>query len=185
MSLPADVIDAIDRGAGKRNVRFVVVHTEGDGVNNDTSAATIRRFHTMPKARYVVDLFAKKRVLVPGTGGRGWSDIGYNLWIRMNGLVELGRPFYHIPAGAKGFNKPALHIGLAGDGDLSDFTLAQYDSLFDLGWLLNSHARWRIPFEHFIGHREVVRFGAPDPRKTCPGTEVHMDRFRAMLKEPR
>jgi hypothetical protein len=161
-----DVSAAIARGAGKRRIDFAVIHTEGDGVNNDTSAAAIRAWHRTPKPK-----------------GPGWRDIGYNFWIRMNGLVELGRPLTEVPAHAEGFNVHTLGIGLAGDGDIRDFALAQYDSLFDLCWLLGP--RFRLLPEHFIGHREVVKFGAPDPHKTCPGRKVDLDKFRAMLAEPR
>jgi hypothetical protein len=162
MSLPAEVLDAVRRGAGVRTITFGVIHTEGDGVNNDTSAAAIRAWHRT---------------------GNGWNDIGYHFWIRMNGLVELGRPLELVGSHAKGFNTNSTGIGLAGDGDIRDFTLAQYDSLFELCWALQK--RFGIPWAHFIGHREVVLFGAPDPKKTCPGKLVDMNRFRAMLAEPR
>lgn len=166
MTLSTAVVQAIDRGAGARRIGFVVIHTCGDGRNRDASAAAIRAYHMAPKPR-----------------GRGWSDIGYNFWIRMSGLVEMGRPLARVPAHATGFNVNSYGIGLAGDGDLSDFTLAQYDALFEMCWALQ--ARESIPFDHFIGHREVQRFGAPNPRKTCPGMKVDLDRFRAMLAEPR
>jgi hypothetical protein len=161
-----DVSAAIARGAGKRRIDFAVIHTEGDGVNNDTSAAAIRAWHRTPKPK-----------------GPGWRDIGYNFWIRMNGLVELGRPLAEVPAHAEGFNAHSLGIGLAGDGDIRDFTLAQYDSLFDLCWLLGP--RFRLLPEHFIGHREVPAHGGAPTSKTCPGRKVDLDKFRAMLAEPR
>lgn len=161
MSLPQEVLDVIARGAGKRAVPGAVIHTEGDGVNNDTSAASIRKWHMT---------------------GNGWSDIGYHFWIRMTGLVELGRPLAQLGSHTKGLND-WIGIGCAGDGDIRDFTLAQYDSLFELCWVLQP--RFRLPTELFIGHREAPRFGAPDPKKTCPGKLVDMDRFRRMLAEPR
>src|SRR5688572_24044858 len=175
--------ETIAAGAGRRDalIRFLVLHTEGDGVNTDTSAATIRKYHMMPSARYETNADGK-RTLVPGTGGNGWTDIGYNFWIRMNGLIELGRPLHLVPAGATGLNSPAIHIGCAGDGNIADFTMAQYDSLFELAWACQS--RWpKITNDHVIGHREVLRFGAPDPRKTCPGRKVDMNGFRARLGE--
>ncbi len=167
VTVSQSIRDTIERGAGKRRIRFVVIHTEGDRVNSDTSVAAIRKFHTAPVA----------------SGGNGWRDVGYNLWIRMNGLVEMGRPFDLIPAHAAGFNTNSIGVGLAGDGNVADFTLAQYDSLFEVSWLLAS--RFGVPWAHFIGHREVERFGAPPPHKTCPGLKVDLDRFRAMLAEPR
>lgn len=172
---PSEVIAA---GAGVRKIKYVVLHSEGDGVNSDTSAAAIRAYHMLPVAKYDAN-----KKLIKGTGGNGWRDIGYNFWIRMNGLVELGRSLAQMPSHVAGFNRHSIGIGCAGDGNIRDFTLAQYDSLFDLCWELQS--KFHVPWEHFIGHREVTRFGAPDPHKTCPGKLVDMDRFRALLAEPR
>lgn len=158
----SDIDNAIQQGAGARTISFVVIHTEGDGVNNDTSAAAIRAWHKQ---------------------GNGWSDIGYHFWVRMNGFVELGRPLELAGSHARGFNTNSIGIGCAGDGDIRDFTMAQYDALFDLCWALQK--RFGVPWAHFIGHREVVRYGAPDPKKTCPGKLVDMDRFRRLLAERR
>lgn len=178
-ALPDDVLRAIELGAGKRSIGFVVIHTRGTPrTDRDGSAADIRRFHMMAKACY-----DEQGNLVPGTGGNGWSDIGYNFVVRKTGLVELGRPLARIPAGAKGFNKQSVHVCCTGNGDIADFSLSQYDGLFELCWELRK--RFAVPWRHFIGHREVALFGAPDPRKTCPGTKVDMGRFRLMLVEPR
>lgn len=160
-----DVLAEIARG-GTRRVEYVVIHTEGDGVNNDTSAAAIRAWHKTPKAK----------------GGPGALDIMYDAWIRMNGLVELGRSLDRPSAHAKGFPR-SYGIGLAGDGDIRDFTMAQYDSLFELCWVLQP--RFELPWAHFIGHREVPAHGGAPTSKTCPGLKVDLPRFRAMLAEPR
>lgn len=160
-----EAVRAAIAAGGSRVVEYVVIHTEGDGVNNDTSAAAIRAWHKTAKPI-----------------GPGALDIMYDYWIRMNGLVELGRSLNMPSAHAKGFRK-SIGIGLAGDGDIRDFTMAQYDSLFDLCWALQK--RFGVPWAHFIGHREVVRYGAPDPKKTCPGTLVDLEKFRTLLAESR
>lgn len=160
--LPAGVLAAIKRGAGRRTIKYVVIHTEGDGVNNDTTAAQIDAWHRTPKPR-----------------GNGWRSIGYNFWIRMGGLVEIGRPLAEVPAHTAGFNVHSYGIGLAGDGDLADFTPAQYRSLRQLCWALAE--REHIPFERFIGHREAPKFGAEWTSKTCPGRKIDLDAFRASL----
>ncbi len=159
---------ALAAGPKGRHVDAAVIHTEGDGRNNDTSMASIRAYHMLPVTK----------------GGRGWTDIGYHIWIRMTGLVELGRPLNRAGSHVKGLNLYTVGIGLAGDGDIADFTLAQYDSLFEVCWLLQAPP-WGIATERFIGHREAPRLGAPDPKKTCPGKKVDLDKFRAMLAEPR
>jgi N-acetylmuramoyl-L-alanine amidase len=157
---------AIAAGAGARRISYVVIHTEGDGVNNDTSAADIRQWHMTPKPK-----------------GPGWRDIGYNFWIRFDGTVELGRPLAQVPAHAEGFNVRSIGVGLAGDGDLADFTPAQYDALFDLCWALAD--RFSVPWAHFIGHREVPAHGGAWTSKHCPGRLVDLNRFRVLLAEPR
>lgn len=164
--LPPEVVAHVLKGTGKRRVGFAVIHTEGDGVNNDTTAAQIDRWHRTPKKP-------------GGGGGPGWRSIGYNFWIRMGGLVELGRPLPEVPAHAEGFNSQSIGIGLAGDGDLADFTPAQYVSLVSLCLLLNG--AYAIPIEHFIGHREVPKFGGAWTSKTCPGRHVNLDALRARL----
>jgi hypothetical protein len=163
MHLPEAVTSAIARGAGKRSIKFVVIHTQGTpGGDHESSWASVRAFHMAAPPK-----------------GNGWRDGGYNFFVRKSGLVEIGRPLEQIPAHVAGFNADTIGVCFAGNGDISDFSLAQYDAgipllralgeQFDLDW-------WRI-----IGHREAPAHGAPPTGKTCPGKCVDMDRLRARL----
>lgn len=162
MSLPENVLKNIAAGAGQRKIDFLVIHTAGAPGGVDQSAANIRAYHTSPTHP-----------------GGPWLDIGYNFVARKSGLVELGRPLAQVPAQAKGFNQHALGICFTGNGDLSNFTLAQYDAARLLVPALM--ARFGVPVAHVIGHREVSRFGGPPPGKTCPGKLIDMAAFRDMM----
>ena len=93
-----------------------------------------------------------------------WSDIGYNIVIRRNGRVEVGRPLDHRGAHVAGYNNRALGIcligGMSAEGtDENNFTPEQWLSLEDtLKWL-----RRVYPGAHVQGHREF-----PGVTKTCP-----------------
>jgi N-acetylmuramoyl-L-alanine amidase len=157
-ALSDSVTKTIAAGAGHREILYVVIHTAGAPKGVDQSAASIRAYHMQHN---------------------GWRDIGYNFVVRKDGLVETGRSLAVTPAHASGFNTRSLGICFTGNGDLSDFTLAQYDSGLELVEALQG--RFSVPTRCVIGHREVTQFGAPNPGKTCPGLKVDMADFRARL----
>lgn len=174
-----DAVQAvIDAGAGNRRITWIGVHTQGAPKGQDGSAAGIRAFHKLPKAEYDVGPDGKKR-LRPGTGGNGWSDIGYNFVVRKSGLIELGRPLARIPAHATGANANSIGICCSGNGDLEDFTLAQYDSLIPLLRALGG--RFAVPWHHVLGHRECAQVGGDPKGKSCPGRRVDMNALRLRL----
>lgn len=157
--MTAGVLRAIRAAAGTRPLAWVVVHTAGAPNGRDQSAAAIRRYHMM---------------------SNGWKDIGYHFVVRKDGTVELGRPLAQPGAHVAGFNDASIGISFTGNGDLADFTLAQYDAGLALVRLLQTN--FCIPCERVIGHREAAAAGdAPATSKTCPGARVDMDRFRARL----
>lgn len=161
--IPQNVLDVIARGAGKRTIEWVGVHTQGTpGGDHEGNAAAVRAFHMAPPPR-----------------GNGWRDIGYNFFVRKSGLVELGRPLDQIPAHIQGFNVHSIGVCFAGNGDVADFSLAQYDAGLPLLRALGE--RFALDWYRVIGHREAPAHGAPWTSKTCPGTKVDMDRFRARL----
>ena len=67
-----------------------------------------KRYHTMDKSR----------------GGKGWKDIGYNIYIEIDGTIHLGRPFGATLAHAKGHNTGFIAIcyegGLDAEGNPKD-----------------------------------------------------------------
>lgn len=144
--------------------RYIVIHTAATPGNKDISAADIDRFHKT----------------------KGWSGIGYHFVVRKDGTVEKGRPINKIGAHAEGINSLSIGICFSGNGDISDFTEAQYRS--GLALCLELMDKYQIPVNKVIGHRELntlIGDGKLNPQyrvnKTCPGTRVNMHRFRTLL----
>ena len=133
---------------------YVIVHTAAH--DSDTSAETIRRWH--------VD-------------GNGWRDIGYHLVIRKDGTLEYGRPYDHNGAHCvdMGMNSRSIGVCFSGHGDLYDFTEEQKRA-FAPWYYQVAYCKYDIPWRHVWGHRET---GA---NKSCPGTQVDMDRLRRTLQ---
>ncbi len=111
---------------------------------------------------------------------KGWSDIGYHYVIEDGGMVSPGRPEDRPGAHVRGLNDRSLGICVTGHGDIEDFNLDQYFSLYTL---LNQLCRkYHIYCTRVIGHREAhLKADVPDPHKTCPGVKVNMDHIRETL----
>jgi N-acetylmuramoyl-L-alanine amidase len=119
---------------------------------------------------------------------KGWRDTGYH-WVICDdagATVQRGRPTYR-PNGR--FN-PGAHVEklnhtvgicLIGDGELRDFSDAQYAQLRHLVTTLR--LEFGIPVERVIGHRETrglvpAEFATTKP---CPGRHFDLEAFRASL----
>jgi N-acetylmuramoyl-L-alanine amidase len=146
-----------------RPIRWVVVHTSAtadkSGKPVDASAESIRRYHVEHN---------------------GWKDIGYHYVVRMNGLLEGGRPLPDVGAHVGGFNDESVGICCSGHGDIEDFTPQQHQVLSALCAQLC--VSLGLPHTAVIGHREADDHGAPHVDKTCPGTKVDMDVVRANVQ---
>lgn len=126
---------------------------------------------------------------------RGWSGIGYHYVIindrhdsLADGTVQSGRPTDKAGAHARGINSQSLGICCVGHGDITDFTAAQYVSLYKL--LAKLIARYGIDPANVIGHREINKLvgrGLIDEQyktsKSCPGNKVDMDAIRHALQQ--
>lgn len=164
-----------------QRIEFAVAHTCGayDFERKRVvhqSVTTVRRIHMMPLARY--DAAGK---LVPGTGGRGFKDIGYNRYIEVDGKVRLGRLDTVAGAHTEGFNDRSLGVCCSGHGDYEPFNPAQMRSL------IAQFAAWgrlyRFDHTHVIGHHEAPQYGAKPTTKSCPGKLVDMDEIRALVRD--
>lgn len=122
---------------------------------------------------------------------KGWSDTGYH-WVVLDNdaaTVQRGRPTYR-PNGA--FNNGAhtsglnhsVGICLIGNGNVADFTPAQYAQLRHL--VATLQLEFGIPAERVIGHRETVGLVPKElaTKKTCPGKLFDLPAFRASLLAP-
>lgn len=142
-------------------VEYLVVHTygpldeRGRPVNLDQSAQSVHAHHLR----------------------LGTSGYGYHAGIRMDGTLEEGRPEDRAGAHVKGLNGRSLGIACAGNGDVADFTPAQYATL--LPWLAERAQKYAVPVARILGHRECNGIPGVDRiTKTCPGVHVSMDRIR-------
>lgn len=88
---------------------------------------------------------------------RGWSGIGYHLFIRKSGLIEKGRDLEKVPAAQAGHNTGTIAVCLHGLA-VDRFTEAQFSSLIGLCQQINIAYGGRVTFH---GHREVAN-------KACP-----------------
>lgn len=126
---------------------------------------------------------------------RNWSGIGYHFVIlndkhhvKADGLVEHGRATNIAGAHALGLNSCSIGICCIGHGDKTDFTSAQYDSLYDLVSRLMKE--FSIPESQVIGHRELNDLAEKNiissryrTSKSCPGTKIDMLAIRDKLSQ--
>jgi len=78
-----------------RNISRIILHCSATQPSQDIDAATIRKWHLQ----------------------RGWKDIGYHYVIRLDGVLEAGRPIASVGAHAKGHNKDSIGICYVGGLD--------------------------------------------------------------------
>ena len=104
---------------------------------------------------------------------KGWSDVGYHYLIRRSGALETGRAEDEQGAHALGYNSRSIGIAFEGHGDHEMWTLPQVLQAVKLCDRLSE--LYGIPPHNILGHRET---GA---KKTCPGTKIDMDAFRALF----
>ena len=128
----------------RRKVTRVFLHCTASDLTKHDSAAAIRKMHL----------------------NRGWSDIGYHLFIRKNGKLENGRDLEKTPAAQKGHNTNSIAICLHGLKK-DKFTSAQFDTLKNLCLEINRAYDGEISFH---GHCEVSS-------KSCPVFD-----YRSVLK---
>jgi hypothetical protein len=101
---------------------------------------------------------------------RGFSDVGYHLFIWLNGKVELGRPIKNPGAHCRGNNSHSIGICLGGK-DVT--TKRQKQSL--VNWIKHYMQIFDLKPSDVKGHYEY------NENKTCPNLD--MDELRKKLKE--
>lgn len=89
---------------------------------------------------------------------RGWSGIGYHWVIRVDGVLESGRPEYWIGSHARGHNINSIGVCMIG---INSFNETQWKILANL----IREKKIQYPGIKVIGHNEVSE-------KECPGFDV-------------
>ena len=126
---------------------------------------------------------------------RGWGvkladgrfvSCGYHLVISKpddvtGWIAEIGRPENVQGSHARGANRRSLGIVICGDYDAypPDPEALQLAAQAVAVWCLT----YSIGIERVLGHREITQVGAPDPRKTCPGSLFDMEAFRLLVDD--
>ncbi len=130
------------------NIKYLVVHCSATPPTMNIGKEEIKQWHLE----------------------RGWSDIGYHVVIRRNGVVEYGRPFDKMGAHIKGYNKNSLGVCLVGGVDdkgkpSNNFTERQFNTL---GCVLTA-LEMLFPGASIRGHRDF-----PGVTKACPSFDVDL-----------
>lgn len=99
---------------------------------------------------------------------RGWTDIGYNIVILRDGVIQIGRPLDHMGAHVEGYNDRSLGVCLVGGVDAvghaeDNFTEKQKLSLV----ATLRFCRLYAPGAKILGHRDF-----PNVSKDCPSFDV-------------
>ena len=127
----------------KRTIKYLVIHC---------SATPEGRAHTTKD----IDLWHKQR---------GFTEIGYNYVILLDGTIELGRDVDKIPAHVEGHNKDSIGICYIGGVDKNTLqpkdtrTLAQKEALTKL----LKELKKLYPDAVIQGHRDFTGV-----KKACP-----------------
>lgn len=123
-----------------RRINFIALHCSDSDIASHDNAETINSWHIE----------------------RGWSQIGYNFFIRSNGTIEICRPIDLVPAHIRGFNKNSLAICLHGS---KNFTEKQFLSAARLCNML------LLTFD--LQKKDIVAHNDLDVKKTCPNFPIN------------
>ncbi|MDH3595075.1 MAG: peptidoglycan-binding domain-containing protein [Rhodospirillales bacterium] len=101
---------------------------------------------------------------------RGWSDVGYHLFVKKDGHVQAGRDLEVIPAAQAGNNTGTIAVCLHGLA-VERFTEAQYRSVIGLSNEVNAAYDGMVTFH---GHCEVSSKACPVfPYREVLGLDAH------------
>lgn len=114
-----------------REIKFGVWHCTASREGVDLDINDIRDMHTNPKdcfdknkkylfTRYQGKKYASRLDLpeeVQDKYGRGWSDVGYHILVKLDGIIEFGRPLWRPGAHVYGHNKNSIGFVYVGGLD--------------------------------------------------------------------
>jgi hypothetical protein len=141
----------------KEQVQYIVVHHTYTTRGN---AETLRKFHVQDK---------------------GWSDVGEHYIICNgngggDGEIQNGRSIDIAGSHARGMNTKSIGVVLVGDFDHYFPSQNQWAATVSL--IRKLMMEFNVPADNVIGHREVYVLLGQEPKKSCPGWKLDMDRLR-------
>lgn len=98
---------------------------------------------------------------------KGWAGIGYNYYVRKNGLVYKGRSEEYAGAHCPGANSNSIGICAEGNFDLETMSEVQKQAIIEL--IADIKKRYNIKW--IKGHREILA-------TSCPGKNFPLDEIR-------
>jgi N-acetylmuramoyl-L-alanine amidase len=137
-----------------RQIDQIILHCSATPEGRDHSAADIDRWHR----------------------GMGWTSIGYHYVIRLNGVVERGRPVSVIGAHARNWNASSIGICYIGGVSADDVKLARDTRTAEQKCAMAALVHGLLgmfPGADVLGHRDL-----PGVAKACPSFDA-----RAWWKE--
>ena len=107
-----------------RSLNKIILHCADTRTDQDFSIEDIRSWHIMPKYNSKSKLYSYKGIKyksisslpsnVQGRKGRGWSDIGYHYYIKLDGSLHEGRPLSRVGSHCKGHNTGSIGVCFEG-----------------------------------------------------------------------
>jgi N-acetylmuramoyl-L-alanine amidase len=122
-----------------RRIDTIVIHYAASPQGLDVDIEDVRRWHME----------------------RGWNDVGYHYFIKLDGTIQIGRDLKTIGAHVKGHNRHSIGVCYAGgtiQGESADTRTEEQE--YSLGVLLTTLKRI-FPFAKIVGHRDLAATGCP------------------------
>ena len=131
----------------RKATEFIVIHHTGfPGVDKDSTAAAIHKYHQEHN---------------------GWAGIGYHYLIRKDGMIEQGRQPGKVGAHAQDNNETSIGICLAGNFDIGKPTEQQMAAVKELCcWLCRKYGLDPRKKGVIVGHRDLND-------TACPGKNLY------------
>lgn len=125
-----------------RNIKYIVVHCTATKEGYDFTAKQIGEWHKQ----------------------LGWTEIGYNYVVRLNGEVEVGRDVNKIPSHVQGYNTNSIGIVYVGgvDKNIAAKDTRNKEQKSTLLYMLKELKKL-YPNAIIQGHRDF-----PKVKKACP-----------------
>jgi N-acetylmuramoyl-L-alanine amidase len=102
---------------------------------------------------------------------RGWSGLGYNFTVDLDGKIYKGRDPIYIPAGILGHNKDSIHICAIGNFEIMIMPLVQKEAIKEL--VAYCVKTWPT-IKSAKGHKELMN-------TDCPGKNYPLNDIRTVV----
>ena len=131
----------------RKATAFIVIHHTGfPGVDKDSTAAAIHKYHQEHN---------------------GWAGIGYHYLIRKDGMIEQGRQPGKVGAHAQDNNETSIGVCLAGNFEIGKPTEQQMAAVKELCyWLCRKYGLDSMKKGVIVGHRDLND-------TACPGKNLY------------